>query len=341
MHILHQVIGVPRFKITSDGSNSATLVVVPLPAGYGVTLGNALRRVLLSSLPGTAVTAMKIAGVTHEYTTIPGIKESVFDISLNLRTLRLRKHTKGVEVVEIPFIKKGVITAKDLKISSDIEILDPTQVIATCDGADAKSKMIIRIEKGVGYRLVKNTDSADEDDPEMILIDANFSPITLVKYHNEPARVGDQTDLDQLNLVVETNGAIEAEKAIKLAADMLQSYFSLFNNEDAYTDSDFTTSFDKLKQEREDKEREANKMKDTSFTPIDILGLSQRTLNALVNGGITSVEQLLSTPMTQLVQLRGFGQKARTELEVVLMERGYTQPFDPAKVQSNLARMGS
>lgn len=341
MHILHQVIGVPRFKITSDGNNTATLVVAPLPSGYGVTLGNALRRVLLSSLPGTAITAMKVPGVTHEYTTIDGVKESVFDITLNLRSLRLRKHSKDAELVEIPFVKKGIITAKDLKVSSDIEILDPSQIIATCDGADPKVKMIIRIEKGVGYKLVSNLDSAEEDDPEMILIDANFSPITLVKYHNEPARVGDQTDLDQLNLVVETNGAIDAEKSIKLAAEVLQSYFGLFNKEDAYTDSDFTTSFDQLKKEREDKEREANKMKDTSFTPIDILGLSQRTLNALVNGGITSVEQLLSTPMTQMVQLRGFGQKARTELEVVLMERGYTHPFDPAKVQSNLARMNN
>lgn len=341
MHILHATIGASQFKIQSSGggSNAAQIIVNPLPAGFGVTLGNALRRVLLSSLPGTAVTAMKISGVSHEYTTIDGVKESVFDISLNLRSLRLKKHSKGEEMVEVPFKKKGVITAKDLKVSSDIEILDPTQVIMTCDGADSKRKMFIRIEKGVGYQLVSNVDSADQDDPEMILIDANFSPITLVKYESKPARVGDQTNLDQLVLDVETNGAIDPEKAIKLAAGILTNYFGLFNNDEAYTDEDFTTSFDELKREREARAKAASQAQETTFTPIDILGLSQRTLNALVNGGITSVEQLLNTPMTQLTQLRGFGQKAKTELDQVLMERGYTQQFDPARIQSNLQKL--
>lgn len=331
MHILHQVIGVPQFKIKSDG-NMATLAVSPLPSGYGVTLGNAMRRVLLSSLPGTVVSAMKIEGVTHEYTTVDGVKESAFDISLNLRELRLKKHTKGEEMIEVPFKKSGVITAADLKVSSDVEILDPTQVIMTCDGADSKRKMWVRVEKGVGYRLVSNLDSAKNEDPELILIDANFSPINYVKYEVEPARVGDQTNLDKVLLEVETDGSIEAEKALKQAATILQSYFELFNKEDAYTDEDFTTSFDKLKQEKESKELAESKAKETTFTPIDILGLSQRTLNALVNGGITSVEELLGTPMSQLSQFRGFGQKAKTELEQVLQERGYTPQLDPNKI---------
>ncbi len=324
MHILHETIGVPKLKITSDSKNTATLVVNPLPSGFGMTLGNALRRVLLSSLPGTAVTAVKITGATHEYTTIPGIHESVLDLILNVRELGLKKHSKDPETIEIPLVKKGTVTAKDLKVSSDIEILDPSQIICHCDGADSKKKIQLRVEKGVGYRIISNEDNAKEADPEFVLVDANFSPVKRVKYEVTPARVGDQTNLDQLKLEVLTDGSLEAEHALKLAAEILQSYFGLFNEKDAYTDEDFTTSFSAIKA-KEDAERQANvAAAEESFTPIDILGFSQRTLNALVNGGITSVEELLKTPMSQLTQLRGFGQKAKTELEQVLRERGYT-----------------
>ncbi len=333
MHILHEQIGAPQLKIKAASKTEAVLTVTPLPAGYGLTLGNAMRRVLLSSLPGTAVTAVKIDGVSHEYATIKGLKESVFDILLNLRQLKLKKHSKGVEIVEVPFLKSGKITAKNLKVSSDIEILDPSQLITTCDGADSKKKMHLRIEKGVGYRLVTNEDNAAEADPEFMLVDANFSPVTHVKYDISPARVGGLTDLDKLELIVQTDGSLDAENALKLAAGILESYFHLFNQDDAYTDEEFTTSFDRIKKQRESMEAAAAAASETAFTPIDILGLSQRTLNALVNGGITSIEQLTATPMSQLSQLRGFGQKAKTELEQVLSERGYA--LHPSKQTDN------
>ncbi|PID70564.1 DNA-directed RNA polymerase subunit alpha [bacterium DOLZORAL124_38_8] len=339
MHILHQVIGTPQIKIQAGADKGkATMVVSPLPQGYGVTIGNSLRRVLLSSLPGAAVSSMKIDGVTHEYMAIDGVKETVFDITLNLRALRLKKHSKDIETVEVPFVKSGKVFAKDLKVSSDIEVLNPEQLIMTCDGANVKRKMVIEVEKGVGYRLVENTDSAAVEDVEKILIDANFSPVSKVQYEVTPARVGDITNLDQLSLKVETDGSLEAEQALKLSAGILTSYFELFNKEDAYTDTDFTTSFEKLKQERENKEKADAEAVETTFTPIDILGLSQRTLNALVNGGITSVEELLSTPMTQLTQLRGFGQKAKTELEQILTERGYMPKIDSSKINANIAK---
>jgi len=337
MHILHSEIGNPILKITKDG-NIAVLTVMPLPSGYGVTLGNALRRCLLSSLPGTAVTKMKISGHSHEYTTIDGVKESVFDISLNIRQLKLKKHSKGEEFAEISFKKSGIITAADLKVSADVEILDPSQIIATCDKADAKKKIQLQIEKGVGYRLITNDDSAAEEDPENILLDANFSPILYVKYDIEPARVGEQTNLDKLTLTVETDGSLDGENALKLAAGILQSYFELFNSEDAYSDEDFTTSFDKLKKQKEEEAQAASEAKEAAFTPIDILGLSQRTLNALVNGGITSVEQLLETSMTQLSQLRGFGQKAKTELDKILVDRGYVSGMGTVAVAEEKKR---
>lgn len=324
MHILHEQIGAPQFKIKAESKNSASLVVAPLPAGYGLTLGNALRRVLLSSLPGTAVTALKIDGVSHEYDTIPGVKDSVFDIILNIRQLKLKKHSKGIEEVEIPLVKSGKITAKNLKVSSDIEILDPSQVITTCDKADSKKKMVLRVEKGVGYRLVSNEDNAKEENPEYMLVDANFSPVARVHYEVNPARVGELTNLDQLKVEVETDGSLEAENALKLSASILESYFQLFNKEEAYTDEEFTTSFEAIKKKKESEQIAAAAAAEAAFTPIDILGLSQRTLNALVNGNITSVEQLVSTPMSQLSQLRGFGQKAKSELEQVLSERGYS-----------------
>jgi DNA-directed RNA polymerase subunit alpha len=334
MHILHSQIGNPILKITKN-SNVAILTVTPLPSGYGVTLGNALRRCLLSSLPGTAVTKMKISGHSHEYTTIEGVKESVFDIALNIRQLRLKKHSKEIELAEIPLKKSGVITAGDIKVSSDLEVLDPSQIIATCNKADAKKKIQIQVEKGVGYKLITNEDSAAEEDPENILLDANFSPVLYVKYDIEPARVGEQTNLDKLILTVETDGSLDGEKAIKLTSGILQSYFELFNKEDAYSDEDFTTSFDKLKQQKEQEAKEASEAKEAAFTPIDILGLSQRTLNALVNGGITSVEQLLETSMTQLSQLRGFGQKAKTELDKILIDRGYISSLSTGNIENN------
>jgi len=324
MHILHDEIGAPKFKIISDKKTVAVLTVSPLPGGFGTTIGNSFRRTMLSSLPGTAVSAFKLDGVSHEYSTVTGLKESVLDIILNIRQLRLRKHTKGEELVEVFLKKKGIITAGDLKVSSDVEILDPSQIIATCDGADPKKKIVLKVDKGVGYRLISNKENAESGDPEFILLDANYSPITRVKYEVAPARVGENTNLDKLILSVETNGAIDAESALKLSAGILEDYFALFNNDDAYTDEDFTTTFEKIKQKKEAAELQSAEEAAESFTPIDILGFSQRTLNALVNGGITSVEQLLATPMAQLAQFRGFGQKAKTELETVLADRGYS-----------------
>ncbi len=333
MHILHDTIGAPKLKIDKQSKFVATLTVSPLPSGYGTTLGNALRRVLLSSLPGTAVTAVKIPGLTHEFTTIPGVKDSALDMILNIRQLRLKKHSKDPEVVELPLSKSGEMTAKDIKVSSDIEILEPSQLISVCDGADPKSKIQLRVEKGVGFRVVESVDNVKEEDAEFILIDANFSPVIRVKYDVKPARVGDNTNLDQLVLEVETDGSLEADKAIKLSASILQSYFSLFNEEEAYTDEDFTTSFAFIKQKEEAEQLANTVASEESFTPIDILGFSQRTLNALVNGGITSVEQLLKTPMSQLTQLRGFGQKAKQELDQVLQARGYVQANDGEPIE--------
>jgi DNA-directed RNA polymerase subunit alpha len=321
MHILHQIIGAPKFKIQVESKTEAKLIISPLPAGFGMTLGNSLRRVLLSSLPGTAITAIKAEGMTHEYDTMKGVKDSLLDIILNLRDVVIKKHSKDVEVVALPLKKSGDITAKDLQVSSDIEILTPSSLITSCDGADAKKKIELRIEKGVGFRLIKNEDSIKEEEG-FVLIDANFSPVKQVKYEVKPARVGDQINLDQLEVLVTTNGILEAEKAIKLSADILQKYFELFNNEDAYTDEDFTITFSALKR-REEELKQASMQAEEKATPIDILGLSQRTLNSLVNGGITSVEKLQETPLSKLSQLRGFGQKAKTELEVIMSERGY------------------
>lgn len=336
MHIIHNTIGEPQLRIKEETRTSCSVTLGPLPTGYGITIGNALRRTLLSSLPGTAVIAYKIDGITHEYDTIEGVKESVFDIGLNLRSLDIAKHTHGEEIVEVKFKKSGVVTAADIKVSSDIEILDPSQILFTCEKADAKRVMYLKIEKNVGHRLINNKDNANNEDVEFMLLDSVFSPIKSVRYTANPARVGDNTDLDELQVDLTTNGGMKALEAIKFAADLLKSYFSIFNIDDAYTDAEFITSFEEMKRKRESEQLAAAQATEMSFTPIDILGLSQRTLNALVNGGITSVEQLLTTSMGQLVQLRGFGQKAKTELDEVLKEQGYTNSTLPKPEDINI-----
>ena len=324
MHILHQTIGTPQFKIKAESKNLAHLTVGPLPSGYGVTVGNSLRRVLLSGLPGTAITAVKIDGLNHEYSTIDGVMDSFLDITLNIRSLRLCKHSKDPVTLEVPLVKSGVVRAKDLSANGDVDVLEPSQVITTCDGANPKNKLHLRVEKGVGFRIVSNQDNAAETDTGFVLVDANFSPVTRVKYEIVPVRVGDLTNLDQLKMEVETDGSLEAEKAIKLAAGMLESYFQLFNLEDAYVDEEFTSTFSEVRRREQEAKKAAEKSNEDPSTPIDILGVSQRTLNALVNGGITSIEKLVETPMNKLSQLRGFGQKARTELDQVMKERGYS-----------------
>jgi len=318
MHIIQEEIGIPKIKTENIGDNHTVFVVGPLPTGYGVTLGNALRRGLLSSLPGACVTGIKIAGVSHEYTAVKGVKESVMDITLNLKLLDLSKTTKEPTVITLDTSKAGAIYAKDIKCPSDVEILNPDLYIATLEkGATLKIEMVV--EKGVGYSPA-TTRQKTETDSQMVLVDAMYSPVKKVRYDVEATRVGQMTNLDKLTLEIKTNGSISPEDALKFSSNLLQSYFNLFNVENIMVEGDYMSDIKSILEK--EKQEEASKPTQESYTPIEILGFSPRTLNALINGGIGSIEQLSKCTESKLTNLRGFGKKALTEVADALGKKG-------------------
>lgn len=318
MHIIQEEIGIPKIKIETLGKNHAIFVMGPLPTGYGVTVGNALRRVLLSSLPGACITGVKFEGVHHEYSAIKGMKESVLDLCLNLKLVEIKKETKGPAVITLEISKEGAVLAKDIKCPAGIEILNGTQHIATLEKG-TKLKMEITVDKGVGY-IPATVRQKEETDPTIILIDSLFSPVKKVRYDVEATRVGQMTNLDKVTLEVLTNGAISPEEAVKFASNILQSYFNLFNIENIMVEEEFMSDIRSILEK--EKEEESKKPAQESYTPIEILGFSPRTLNALINGGIGSIEQLSKCTESKLANLRGFGKKALTEVAQALEKRG-------------------
>ena len=307
--------------MVSSGENSAIFTFSPLPSGFGNTLGNGARRVLLSSLPGAAITAIKVVGATHEYSTLPGVKDSVLNIILNLKKIQFKKHSAGSEIVSLQKKGEGKVFARDIKVSSDIEILNPDLVITTLNGKNDSISMEINIGKGVGYLAVRDRLEKEEfGNSEWILVDAAFSPVKHVNYTVSPTRVGEMTNLDKLEIEIRTNGAISPEDSIKFAAELLTRYFNIFKaGSEEVVEPEFLTDFARTVEP----EKEAEEMKE-SYTPIEILNLSPRTLNALINGDIGSIEELTQCSMAKLSTLRGFGKKAQEEVLEALKKRGLT-----------------
>ncbi|MCH2189188.1 DNA-directed RNA polymerase subunit alpha [Candidatus Gracilibacteria bacterium] len=319
MHIIHNVIGVPKIVQKDGEGNVSFFIVGPLPRGYGVTLGNSFRRILLSSIPGTRVTGIKVKGVTHEYATLPGIKDSIIDIMLNLKDLVLEKEEIGVEWLQLKKNKQGEVTASDIKAPAGIKILNSDLHITEIDQDGLELQIDIRVEKGAGYLSVEELKEREED-PEVLLIDTNFSPVVNVKYTVENTRFSDMTNLDSLEMEIETNGAISSVDALKFSAQMMTSYFSLFNEEALQIEGNFISDVkDLINKEKEEVQEELER---ETYTPIEIMGLSPRTLNALINGNILSIEQLTKCTETKLSSIKGFGKKAMTEIRSALAERG-------------------
>ena len=319
MHIIQEEIGLPKIAVESTKDNHAVFSISPLPAGYGMTLGNALRRVLLSSLPGAAVTAVKIEGVSHEYCPITGVQDSVLDIILTLKTLQIKKYSKETEVMKLSVKKEGDVFAKDIEHSSDIAILNPDLRITTITKKGTKLEMELIAEKGVGYQPVVLR-KKKEKDIGLILVDGIFTPILKVRYDVTSTRVGQRTDLDKLTVEIETNGSITPEDALKFSSSILKSYFDLFLIENEEIEPDFRSDFQTVKEKERDEEQEESKKE--TYTPIEILNFSPRTLNALINAGIGSIEQLVKCSEGQMGDFRGFGKKAMTEVEEALATRG-------------------
>ncbi len=318
MHLIQEVIGLPKMVKEDVNQNQAVFTISPLPQGYGTTLGNALRRVLLSSLPGAAVTGIKVKGKNYEYCTIQGAKDSVLDILLNLKQLQIKKTDSEPSMLTLKANKAGVVTAEAIECPNEVEILNKDLVITTIEKS-TELEITIKVEKGVGYM---SSDQIKEQNTEVdwIWTDAFFSPVKKVRFESDYTRVGQQTNLDKLMLDVETNGSINPEDAVKFASNMLQSYFGYFNSDKAMVESDYMSDPEKIV-DKNTQEGEVVTAKET-YTPIEILGLSPRTLNACINGEIGSIEQLTKCTETKLSNLRGFGKKALTEVRDALGSRG-------------------
>lgn len=292
--------------IEEHSTTSSTFAIEPLHAGYGNTLGNSLRRVLLSSIEGAAIVSFKIEGATHEFTTIAGVKEDIVDIMLNLKNVRLKVHTD--QPVELRLEKKGagVVTAADIKTTADVEIVNPEQVIATID--DPKKAIVIDlvVESGRGYRTIEES-SEDRLHSDHIALDAVFSPVLRVRYKVDSTRVGQETNLDKLLITIDTDGSITPTDAFEEAAAILVNQYT------ALAGSTTVEAAPALGQTDEDEVSELN-------TPIEELNLTARTANALVNNDIRTVHDLVTLSEQDLRELKGFGSKALDEVKDKLAE---------------------
>ena len=298
---------------SSDDKKFGRFVVEPLERGYGTTLGNSLRRIMLSSLPGAAVSQVKIDGVLHEFSSIPGVKEDVTEIIMNLKGLAIRNNstTDEPKTAYIEYEGEGVVHASDIQVDSEVEIMNPDLVIATLSGGkDSKLYMEMTITKGRGY--VSSEKGKTEDMPiGVIAVDAIYTPVERVNMKVENTRVGQQTDFDKLTLDVWTKGTTTPEEAVSLAAKVLSEHLKLF------VDLTETAKSAEVMIEKEDNEKE----KVLEMT-IDELELSVRSYNCLKRAGINTVEELCNKTSEDMMKVRNLGRKSLEEVLAKLKELG-------------------
>lgn len=293
----------PRIECTENANDPSygKYVVEPLERGYGTTLGNSLRRILLSSLPGTAVTSIKIAGVQHEFSTIPGVKEDVTEIVLNVKGIIAKLYSEGAKTVYIEASGEGAITAGDIKADADVEILNPELHIATL-GTDATFSMELCMSHGRGY-VPADKNKTPQTVIGVIPVDSIYTPVRKVNYTVENTRVGDATDYDKLTLEVWTNGTIDARDAVSLGARILSDHFTLFTDL-SETMGSSTTVVEKA---------EAQRDKVLEMT-IEELDLSVRSFNCLKRANINTVEDLISKSEEEMMKVRNLGRKSLEEV---------------------------
>ena len=298
----------------SDDGRYGKFVVEPLERGYGTTLGNALRRIMLSSLPGSAVSQIKIDGVLHEFSTIPGVKEDVTEIVLNIKQLEIKNTsaTDEPKIAHIDVTGDQVVTAADIQVDSDIEILNPDLVIATLNGgADSKLSMELIITKGRGY--VSSDKNKNDNLPiGVIAVDSIYTPVERVNMAVENTRVGQQTDLDKLILDVETDGTIPADEAASLAAKILNEHLNLF------VDLSEEMGNAEIMVEKDDDGKE----KVLEMT-IEELDLSVRSFNCLKRAGINTVEDLIGKSEEDMMKVRNLGRKSLDEVVNKIASLGF------------------
>lgn len=309
-------IQLPVIKTVKEEGDRATLAIEPLYSGYGMTLGNSLRRVILSSLGGAAVTAVKIDAVAHEFSTIEGVKEDVVEIILNLKKLRFRVYSDEPQFLILTKKGKGAVTAADIKTNADIEIVNPEQHIATIDKDKTSIGMEIKVEKGRGYVPVESREQ-EKLEVGMIAVDAIYSPVRRVRYTVENTRVGQVTDLDRLLLEVETDGSITPSEAVTQAAEILVNHFAVVAGQSAPAVANAATP-------------EAVTESNATKIMIEEVNFSPRTTNALLNNDIRTMKDLLRLSDAELRELKGFGAKAYEEVKDKIAELGLARETEEA-----------
>ena len=295
----------PRIECfeTPGDESYGKFVVEPLERGYGITLGNSLRRILLSSLPGTAVTSVKIAGIQHEFSTIPGVKEDVTEIVLNLKSIIAKLHSEGTKTVYIEAMGEGEVTAGDIKADGEVEIINPDLHIATL-GPDASLSMELTLAHGRGYVSAERNKALMQNPAiGVIPIDSIYTPVLKVNYTVENTRVGNMTDFNKLTLEVWTNKTITARDAVSLAAKILCDHFVLF------TDLSETAGNESTVVEKSENTRD----KVLEMT-IEELDLSVRSFNCLKRANINTVEDLISKTEEEMIKVRNLGHKSLEEV---------------------------
>ena len=305
----------PKIEIAdiSEDKKYGKFVVEPLERGYGTTLGNSLRRIMLSSLPGTAVSQVKIDGVLHEFSSIPGVKEDVTEIIMNIKSLSIKNNSDSEEakVAYIDFEGEGVVTAGDIQCDPDIEILNPDLVIAHLNGgADSKLYMELTITKGRGY-VSADKNKNDELPIGVIAVDSIYTPVERVNLTVQNTRVGQVTDYDKLTLDVYTNGTLAPDEAVSLAAKVLSEHLSLFID-----------LSENAKQAEIMVETESDEKEKVHEMNIDELELSVRSYNCLKRAGINTVEELCNRTSEDMMKVRNLGRKSLEEVLAKLKELG-------------------
>ena len=304
----------PKIEIveTSDDNKYGKFVIEPLERGYGITLGNSLRRIMLSSLPGTAVSHVKIKGVLHEFSSIPGVKEDVTEIIMNIKNVVIKNNSDTFEPKQayIDVVGERVVKAGDIKVDGDIEIVNPDLVIANLSGPDAKLEMELTIANGRGYVSLDKNKEADAP-IDVIAIDSIFTPVERVNLTVQNTRVGQVTDYDKLTLDVYTNGALAPDEAVSLTANLLVEHLKLFVDL-----SENARLVDVMVESTTDEKEKVLEMN------IDELELSVRSYNCLKRAGINTVQELINKTPEDMMKVRNLGRKSLDEVLAKLKELG-------------------
>ena len=303
----------PAVRILEADATYGKVAIEPLQQGYGITIGNPLRRILLSSIKGSAITWIKIEDVVHEYTYIPGVKEEVMDLLLNIKRIRIHSQSDRTGKMRLEVTGEGRVCAGDISTSADFEVVNPELHLATLDAEDSSLSIEFNVEQGTGYEPAAQNEGVAGMPVGVLPVDAIFNPVRKVDYSVERTRVGQVTDYERLILEVWTDGTITPVEAIHEASDTLVSHFFLFSNLNRVADSE--------------QPRPSLAVSPEIYqNPIERLDLSPRTLNCLKRAHITRVGEVLEMSDEDLLKIRNFGDKSLSELHEKLAERGITTP---------------